>query len=152
MATAKAIARYRQVRVVELVMAGWTYDAIAREVGFRSKGSVSKAFWRALSAREESNVRTYRALEVSRLDALQLCLWDRAMAGDVTAVSTILRIIDRRIRVLGLDRPSADQSSPSSPVDPAFWEELKETFGGNFEAYLQAAQPAGQRSVEQQAV
>lgn len=53
-----ASAQPTTTRVVELVMAGWTYEAIAREVGYRSKGSVSKAFWRAVTAHEEVHVRT----------------------------------------------------------------------------------------------
>lgn len=152
MATARAVARYRQTRVVELVMAGWTYEAIAREVGYRSKGSVSKAFWRAVTAHEEANVRTYRALEASRLDALQLAQWEEAMAGSVTAAMAVLHIIDRRIRLFALDRPAVERASATPLVDPAFWDEVKETYGGNWHAYLEAAQTPKQRVPEDRAV
>lgn len=44
-----------------------------------------------------------RALEILRLDSLQAGLWDKAMLGDARAASAILRIIQQRVRLLGLD-------------------------------------------------
>jgi len=41
-------------------------------------------------------------LETARLDMLQVSLWGRAMAGDVAAVAQARRIIETRIRLLGL--------------------------------------------------
>jgi hypothetical protein len=43
-----------------------------------------------------------RALEVARLDALQVALWPKIEAGDVQAISAALRIIETRARLLGL--------------------------------------------------
>ena len=71
----------------------------------------------------------HRALELARLDALQASLWDRAEAGDVKAVNAVLRIIDQRSRLLGLDKPGDTNPGSGSLVDPAYWEQLKETHG-----------------------
>ena len=43
-----------------------------------------------------------RLVEQQRLDALQLALWPRATAGDVKAVLAVLRLMERRSRLLNL--------------------------------------------------
>lgn len=69
----------------------------------------------------------HRALEVQRLDALQVPLWDKAMDGDIKAVNTILRISEQRSRLLGLHKPDVAHSGSGTLVDPAYWAGLKET-------------------------
>lgn len=54
-----------------------------------------------------------REVEVRRLDALQVRLWDAAMAGDVEAVSACLSIILARVKVLGLAEPGSGPPSRS---------------------------------------
>jgi hypothetical protein len=43
-----------------------------------------------------------RDIELARLDALQVALWPRVEKGEVRAVNSVMRIIDRRCRILGL--------------------------------------------------
>jgi hypothetical protein len=43
-----------------------------------------------------------RDTEVARLDALQAALWPKVERGDTRAVNTVVRIIDRRCRLLDL--------------------------------------------------
>ena len=52
-----------------------------------------------------SNERRLEALEeeLDRLDRLQEAHWHLAMAGDAKAADTVLKVIDRRIKLLGLD-------------------------------------------------
>lgn len=57
-----------------------------------------------------------RALEVARLDALQASLWDNAQGGDARAANTILKLIDRRCRLLGLYRPPAEMRAAAALV------------------------------------
>ncbi|MCG5495245.1 sigma factor-like helix-turn-helix DNA-binding protein [Ectothiorhodospira variabilis] len=58
----------------------------------------------ARDATEET--RQLRALEAERLDALQHALWDAGIDGDLQAVDRLLRIMERRAKLLGLDAPS----------------------------------------------
>ena len=44
-------------------------------------------------------------LELERLDEMQLALWPRVMQGDIQAIQTTLRIMERRARLQGLDKP-----------------------------------------------
>lgn len=43
--------------------------------------------------------------EFDRLDKLQASVWNQALNGDVAAVSVVLKVIDQRVRLLGLQAP-----------------------------------------------
>lgn len=45
-------------------------------------------------------------LELLRLDSMEMVMLDKAMGGDVKAANLVLRIMERRSRYLGLDKPS----------------------------------------------
>ena len=79
-----------------------SYDEVARAVGYSHRGSAHRAVFKALAEQEVEAVEDLRALELARLDALQAAIWDDAMRGDTRAASAILRIIDQRVRLLGL--------------------------------------------------
>jgi hypothetical protein len=44
-----------------------------------------------------------REIEALRLDALQMALWPRVIAGDIQAIRTVVRVSERRCRLFGLD-------------------------------------------------
>lgn len=90
----------RRTQVVELASAGLDYDEIAAQLGYANRSGAWKAHQRALATKQAEKVEDFRALEMERLDALQLAVWPKAMTGDVRSVITVLRIIDRRIRLL----------------------------------------------------
>src|SRR5699024_12051924 len=46
-----------------------------------------------------------RDVEAARLDALQRAIWERAIDGDLSAMDRVIKIVDRRARLLGLDAP-----------------------------------------------
>ena len=93
----------RRTRVLELSAFGMTDDEIAIELGYANRSGVWKARQRALAHHQAEAAENYRTLEVARLDALQAAIWDKAMEGDPQAVGAVLKIIDQRMRVLGLD-------------------------------------------------
>jgi transposase-like protein len=99
-----AQAREKRARAVELLREGKSYDEIAREVGFSHRGSAHRAVSKALAEREIEAVDALRQVELERLDRLQTSIWPRAMNGDVSAINAVLRVIDRRIRLLELAR------------------------------------------------
>jgi orotate phosphoribosyltransferase-like protein len=113
-------AEFRKVRAVELAMQGMSYDAIASELGYANRGTAWRVVSKALSERIDGAVEEYRHVELARLDALQAALWDQAMTGDTRSADAILRIIDRRIRLLGLDQATVKGDFPRTVVvDPA---------------------------------
>jgi hypothetical protein len=98
----------RRNRLVHLRLAGADYEAIARQLGYSSAADARKDLTRAFDSsarRLDQSTGELRALELARLDRLQAALWSTAIGGDVRAVETSLRIIDRRCRLLGLDAP-----------------------------------------------
>jgi hypothetical protein len=117
---------------VEAVAQGATYEAAAKQAGYASRSGAYKAFWKALDHREAEAVDDHRALELARLDALQVALWDDAVGGDVKAVNAVLRIIEQRSRLLGLDKPGSatdGQTVVLSPADLQQWKETQERDG-----------------------
>ena len=127
MATSRAVAAVKRVNVVEAVADGATYEQAAERAGYASRSGAYKAFWKAVDTRQADGVDEYRALEIQRLDALQAGLWEQATAGDVKAVLAVLRIVQQRSRLLGLDRPEAEMQANATVVDPAHWVAAKET-------------------------
>ena len=102
--SSQALARWRRCHAVELVLQGMKYDEVARQVGYANRGTAHRAVAQALSERLVDGIDELRALEVARLDAMQAALWPpQVEAGDTRASMTVIRIIDRRCRLLGLD-------------------------------------------------
>jgi hypothetical protein len=128
MATAQAIAAVKRAKVVEAVAEGATYEAAAKQAGYATRSGAYKAFWKAVDGREAVAVEDHRTLELARLDALQVPLWEKAMNGDVKAAGMVLRIIEQRSRLLGLDKPGGGgvgQTVVMSPADLACWKETQ---------------------------
>lgn len=113
----------RRTRVVELASAGLDYDEIAAELGYANRSGAGKAHQRALATHQAETVQVHRSLELESLDALQLAVWDKATSGDIRSVLTVLRIIHRRIRLLGLDsgKPGGKPEDAMLVVLPSFW-------------------------------
>lgn len=100
----KVATHSKRVRCVELATQGLSYSEIARTVGFSGRGAAYKAIAAALRAQQAPAVDELRALEIERLDALQRSCWDSAIAGDISAVDRVLKVIAARVRLLGLDQ------------------------------------------------
>lgn len=103
----RAVAAARQARAVELATRGFTYQAIADELGYASKGTVYRMVHQALAQDRREAVEGLQELEVARLDAVQHALWDKALTGDVAAAHAIIQVIRARCRLLGLDLRAA---------------------------------------------
>lgn len=102
----------RQRRALELRMLGHSYRRIAALLnaeGFAkvSFGMVVKDVTKELKNFQlttTNKVEELRALEDARLDYLILQLQDKLLAGDVQAVSVVVRIAERRAKLWGLDQ------------------------------------------------
>lgn len=96
----------RERQVLELRRAGATYDDCARAVGYATAQGAYLAYQRALKRTlVETGAEEARQQELDRLDRLQRAVWPNALQGDLAAVNSVLRIMDRRARYLGLDAP-----------------------------------------------
>src|SRR5262249_7331072 len=81
-----------------------------------------------------------RALELSRLDELHRALWPLGLRGDLQAIDRLLKIAERRARLLGLDAPTKGagvsregdtpyqpQGAPPQAIDSGYCEAVART-------------------------
>lgn len=105
----------RRAQAVELRMEGRTFDRIGAELGIsrqRAYQLVSGALGK-LQRETLDRVEEALALELERLDALQLAIYEKATAGDLRAIDRMLKIMERRAKLLGLDAPQ--KVAPTNP-------------------------------------
>lgn len=86
--------------VLEMRRAGVTFDVIAERLHITAK-SAKALFDTALGSYDPAYT---AALEADRLDRLHLAVWPAAARGDVQAVDRVLKISERRDKVLAEPR------------------------------------------------
>jgi hypothetical protein len=101
-------------------LAGDDLQTIADRLGYAGRAAVCVDLRRANDvalAEATHDLEVWRGLELARLDRLQVAVWDDAMDGNVRAVDTALRIIDRRCKLLGLDAPQRHEVFTMSAIE-----------------------------------
>lgn len=94
----------RQRQALELRKSGITYEAIAAQLGYRTAAGAHKAVSTALKRTLQEPADDVRKIELERLDALLEDLWKKKDRPFV--VDRILRVMERRAKLLGLDAPT----------------------------------------------
>jgi hypothetical protein len=111
-------AAQRRQAVLDLRIQGDTFSEIGRKLGITKQsafGHVCRAL-DELAKGSKDRTAELRALEGERLDALAHVLWPRATHSqnpDLVAVDRMLRIMDRRAKLFGLDMPT--KVAPTTP-------------------------------------
>lgn len=115
----KALADQR--KALELRRMAWGYQAIADHLGI----GLATAHRHVMDALKEARAQisteadTLKSEDLSRLDAMLAGLWPRASKGEAVAVDRVLKIMERRAKLLGLDAPDrAEVSGPSGGPIP----------------------------------
>lgn len=99
----------RTRKALELRKAGASYDQIAEKLGYADGSNVRRAVMGAIEEITEEPAKEVLKLELSRLDAMLLGLYQKAKSGDAAAVDRVIRIMDRRAKYLGLDAPEKSE-------------------------------------------
>lgn len=99
----------RQRQAVELRTRGLGFRAIADRLGYQDASGAYRAVRAAMRAAIREPAEELIALELARLDDLLAGLWEEARAGHVGKVDRVLRIMERRAALLGLDEPKRFQ-------------------------------------------
>lgn len=97
----------KECLAIEMRKRGYTYEKIRQELGV-SIGGVSLLLKRALGRLEKQSIEgasEYRRLQLERLDEMLSGCFEKAQKGDLNAVCVVLKIEERRARLLGLDFP-----------------------------------------------
>jgi hypothetical protein len=93
----------RDARAAELKGENWTYDEIAKEVGYANKSSACRAVQRALKAAVVPAANALRIREFARLELLWEALEPGIEAGDVKAITEARKISESLRRLFDLD-------------------------------------------------
>lgn len=89
-------------KVLDLRRAGVPFDTIAERLSITAK-SAKALFDKALGTYDPEYT---TALEADRLDRLHLGVWPQAVQGDLAAVDRVLKISERRDKVLAVPKPN----------------------------------------------
>lgn len=100
----------KEAKVLDLRRAGFTFQRIAEEVGYRQASGAQRAYNRIMARNIPQAPEEHRQQELDRLDRMQVALWPRAMKGDDKAINTIIRLMERRARLVGIDAPTKIQA------------------------------------------
>ncbi len=110
-AAGEETAEYERLKheIVDRRIRGQAFHDIAAAVGLNSKQAAYALYQRALREIQDDRAETIeaaRSFELERLDKIEAAAWIRVDADDPRALDTLLRISDRRARLLGLDAPT----------------------------------------------
>lgn len=106
----------KERKVLEYRRGGLTFDLIAERLGYASASGAHKAYLSACNRIVYEDVVEVRKSEMDRLDIAQAAIW-----GDLTdtvnvdantrarLVLALIKIMERRARLLGLDMPTKSQ-------------------------------------------
>jgi len=109
----------RVLQACELRRAGASYEEIGRALGI-AKQNAHRMVTKALASALREQADQIRVIEEERLDKIQRAAWGAAMRGDHVAINTVLRVMERRAKMLGLDAPTQTTASTVSEVHVRF--------------------------------
>jgi hypothetical protein len=106
----------KERKVLEFRRGGLTFDLIAERLGYASASGAHKAYLSACNRIVYEDVVEVRKSEMDRLDIAQAAIWgDLTDTQNVDAntrarlVLALIKIMERRARLLGLDMPTKAQ-------------------------------------------
>jgi hypothetical protein len=95
----------KEILVVSLRRQGLTWDQISDQVGYSSPSSSRDAYLRASRRVIRDDIEDIRNLELDRLDVAMNGIWIGVQSGDTQSIVLMLKIMDRRAKLLALDAP-----------------------------------------------
>ena len=99
--------RTRQDSALQLRLAGATWKKVAEGAGYSTPANAHRAVMNALDRIPKNSAEQYLAEELERLNRLTVAYWTKALSGDDKAATIILRVSERRAKLLGLDHTEA---------------------------------------------
>jgi len=117
----------KELKALKARTEGKTYSVIADEVGYASRGAAYNAVMSGLDRTVAEPTEKMRKIELTRLDGLHAAYWILAIKGDIEAAKFVLKIQDRRARLMGLDIQGSDEK----PEVHRFIVEVSEMNGNN---------------------
>ena len=130
--SARIAQRTRAAAALKLRETGVSFAEIAAQLGYPSENAANKAVLAALRREVHEEANQLRTLEGLRLDEMQAGLWGKASHGNVGAVMAVIKIMERRARLFGLDAPQrVDVGRSDIDLDGAVDQLLDLAMGGS---------------------
>ena len=104
-------AKERAAEALNLRRAGADYRTIATRLGYKSVSGAYDAVAKALKEITREPAEAVLELELDRIDRLFLTYWPKATGGDVKALDRVVKLMERRAKLLGLDAPVKQEFS-----------------------------------------
>lgn len=95
----------KQAEALRLRAGGMDYDGIAARLGYKNRAGAHKAVMVGLQRTLQEPADELRTMEAERLDRMLEGLWEKAIEGHTWSVDRVLNIMERRAKLLGLDKP-----------------------------------------------
>jgi hypothetical protein len=107
----RVLAAERRIQALSLRKKGLTYAEIGKELGCTSRRARSLVAYEFVRLKGEQNELAEEAFRtnIGRLDQLLEAVWHEALEGELEAVDTALKILDRQSRMMGLDAPARSE-------------------------------------------
>lgn len=107
-------ARESAMQALKLRRAGASFQAISEQLGFADESGARKAVKALMGKYEYESVVEARKFDLERLDQMLLGtgkggLLQLAIAGNFGAIDRVLRVMERRAKLLGLDAPTRQE-------------------------------------------
>lgn len=105
--------RARQQQALDLKLLGHSYEYIARALEYSDRSGAHRAVTAVLDRRDNELAEQHRQIESDRLDKALFKVWDNLKQAEEDAnhaaiaryIELVVRICERRARLLGLDAP-----------------------------------------------
>jgi hypothetical protein len=94
---------------LEYRKSGMSYRAIADRIGVKSSATTYRYIQNALLNLVKEPAEGVRALEIERLDQALVAIWPKIIDGCLFSIKTMLSIMERRAKLLGLDAPAKSE-------------------------------------------
>lgn len=95
----------KQAAALRMRVSGFTYEEITERLGFDSPHKCMMHINYAVRKTLIDSTEQYRDIEILRLEGLHKLCWQRVKAGKLDQIPNLLRIMERRSKLLGLDAP-----------------------------------------------
>lgn len=104
-------------RGVLLRRMGTSFEDIAKEAGWNSPQAAQKAIAKAIKNAPRETLEEYRALKNAQFDRMLFGVLPRANKGEAIAIRAVLKIEERRSRMMGYDAPMKIAGTDSNGKD-----------------------------------
>ncbi|TQE33043.1 hypothetical protein [Streptomyces ipomoeae] len=106
----------RRAELLRRRLTGDDFATIAHELDYPDAAAAAAEFAAALADTDHLAPEVRHQAECHALDELHAATWKKATDGDLAAIETVLRLGERRSRLLGLDAP-AQLEAAAPPLD-----------------------------------